>query len=1277
MKKLQKYIVDEAFTPEAVGRQSTAAKGMCMWCHAMDVYSRVAKEVGPKKAKLEQLNAELKAANDKLAGKKAELQAVLDKVAELQRVCDETMAEKQRLQNESDQTAERLVNAEKLTSGLASEGVRWKENIVHLTAELECLIGDTFLSCAAISYYGPFPGTFRDELVTLWQDKANETQIPCSEKYTLVYNMGDPVQIREWQNFGLPTDSVSTNSAVLVDKGKRWPLMIDPQGQANKWLKNMEEKVGMEATKMTDINLLRSLENCIRVGKPLLIEDIGETLEPALEPVLQKATFKEGNRVLIRLGDTNVDYDENFKLYLTTKMPNPHYLPEVCIKVTIVNFTVTMVGLEDQLLGDIVKKERPDVEERKVKLMLSMAADQKKLAEIEADILKRLSESTGNILDNTELIDTLATSKTTSSVIKERVQEAEKTEIEINETRNGYRRSARRGSIIYFVIADLAQVDPMYQYSLEYYQELFGVCVDGSEKSDDLETRLDNLIAYATSKIYENICRGLFERDKILFSSLVCFSILRDAGDINSGEFNLLTRGAGAVDREQQPDNPKPGQISDQIWDMICKAETDVVANAGEDDESYPFMGIAKSLTEDWDGWHGWMASDDPINEPLPAPFCDTLNKFMKLLLIKAFRDEMVKFALIDFVSTMMGKEMVQSPAASMADIYADIHNGKPCIFILSKGADPTGMLVRFAKEMGYGDRLHPVSLGQGQGPYAEQLIENGCKTGDWVLLQNCMLAKSWMERLEEVCFGLQKNADENHPDFRLYLTSKPAAYFPVSVLQNGIKMTNEPPQGIRNNTTRATTSLIKEEYWESCTKPREWKKLLCGLAFFHANIQERRKFGPLGWNILYAFDESDLETSVAILRRFLDEQDVIPWDALRYVTGHINYGGRVTDDQDRRCLMTILGKHLNENILNDDYKFSESGTYYAPLPGKLSELLGYYDSLPRADNPEVFGMHSNADVTYNRNVSTELMHTILMLQPRDAGGGGGMSADEIVLELCANMAEQVPALLNEDDAGDTTFVVQENGLLPSLAIVLQQEMIKFNRLLNLMNSSLVDMKKAINGFIVMSSDLDAMYTSCMNNQLPGIWNKVSFATLKTLASWLKDVIFRIDFLRTWLHEGQPKAFALPVFFFPQGFMTGALQTYARKYQQAIDTLNFKFHIHDGWAADVKESPEDGIICYGLYMEGARWDREKRLMAGSIPGEMYEELPPIHFEPAVRHKPAEADYQCPLYKTSERKGVLSTTGMSTNYVVSVEFPTDKDPGAWVMSGVACLCNLTD
>ena len=178
------------------------------------------------------------------------------------------------------------------------------------------------------------------------------------------------------------------------------------------------------------------------------------------------------------------------------------------------------------------------------------------------------------------------------------------------------------------------------------------------------------------------------------------------------------------------------------------------------------------------------------------------------------------------------------------------------------------------------------------------------------------------------------ENRESNHKDFRLFLTSSPAPYFPVAVLQNGVKMTNEPPKGIRANLLRSYQNLVKPEDFDTCAKSDAFKRILSALCFFHGNILERRKFGPLGWNIRYAFDESDLETSINVMRRFLDEQESIPWDALRFITGHINYGGRVTDDWDRRCIVTILSIYFNEAIMvqeNGEYKphsFSRSGLY-------------------------------------------------------------------------------------------------------------------------------------------------------------------------------------------------------------------------------------------------------------------------------------------------------------------------------------------------------------
>jgi dynein heavy chain len=164
-------------------------------------------------------------------------------------------------------------------------------------------------------------------------------------------------------------------------------------------------------TRHTDPNFLRTLENCVRIGSPVLMEDIGETLDPSLETILQKQVFKQGGRSLIRIGDSDVDYDPNFKFYMTTKIPNPHYMPEVCIKVTIINFTVTRKGLEDQLLGDLVRHEAHELEEAKDKLVVSISNDKKQLKELEDKILKLLKESEGNILDDEQLINTLNNSK--------------------------------------------------------------------------------------------------------------------------------------------------------------------------------------------------------------------------------------------------------------------------------------------------------------------------------------------------------------------------------------------------------------------------------------------------------------------------------------------------------------------------------------------------------------------------------------------------------------------------------------------------------------------------------------------------------------------------------------------------------------------------------------------------------------------------------------------------------------------------------------------------
>ncbi|KAJ7549736.1 hypothetical protein O6H91_07G065700 [Diphasiastrum complanatum] len=1269
-KKLAKYIEDPSFLPEIVQKQSNAATSLCMWVRAMDVYARVVKEVGPKKETLRKAEDALREATATLASKQARLAEVEAQVELLKKNLQATEADQANFQQQALVTENRLLRAGKLTAALADEAVRWREQADSICTLRERLVGDVFLCAACISYYGAFSGPYRQNLVKTWVARCQEEGIPVSEIFSLRAILSTPVEVREWSIWGLPIDNVSVDNGILVTRGKRWPLMIDPQGQANNWIKAMEAKNGIRVIRLSDANLLRTLESSIRIGNPVLLEDIGDNLDPSLEPILQKQVFEKKGRLLIRLGDTDVEYDPNFKLYMTTKMSNPHYMPDICIKVTLVNFTVTMKGLEDQLLGDVVRKERADLEEQNDRLVVSISSDKKQLKDLEDKILKLLKESEGNILDDEVLINTLNNSKLTSGVIQGRVKQAEITEKEITAAREQYRVVANRGSILYFVISDLALIDSMYQYSLTFFSHLFNRCIELSEKSEDLQVRLSILVSFINEFLYSNVSRGLFEEHKVTFSFLMCTSILRHSGEIREAEWNMFLRGAaGMIAPECKLPNPAPDWISEQVWHNLC---------AIEEISDSSFKGFTNDIIQNVSKWKVFFKTSEPHNSPLPSVWDSVVDSFQRLLLMKIIREEKLVFAIEMYIKEKLGKKFIGTSPLQLEEVFKDSSSTTPVIFILSSGADPTGILQKFGEKVDRkpGERLHMISLGQGQGPIAEMLVSKSRKTGDWVCLQNCHLARSWMPTMERLIERLIPESADIHPEFRLWLTSLPSKEFPVPVLQNGIKITNEPPKGVRANLLQSYAN-ITEDYLESCTKRVPWKKLVFSLAFFHAVIQERRKFGPLGWNVKYDFNSSDLECATQTLHMFLEEQEEIPWPALLYVTGEITYGGRVTDDLDRRCLMSTLRRYYNPSVLLDSYSFTPSKTYNSPPVGMYTTYVEIINSLPTTEGPDVFGMHENANLTFQLQETSKIINTILSVQPRATNAGGGKRSDQIVAELALSIQEHLPTPLKLSEESPA-LALGPDGQIGSLGVVLTQETERFNKLLNVITFTLAELQRAIKGLVIMSSELESMFNNFLNNQVPSLWSSVAYPSLKPLSAWILDFHKRMDFMRTWIKDGEPKCFWLPGFFFPQGFMTGALQTHARKYQIPIDTLNFGFEVtHTEDAVDVQNAPEDGIYVSGLFLDGARWDHNQHCLAQALPGEMHSRLPVVHFIPIVNYKPPSDEYQCPLYKTHVRAGVLTTTGASSNYIlnVSLKVNPETNPDFWVLQGIALLCQL--
>ncbi len=368
------------------------------------------------------------------------------------------------------------------------------------------------------------------------------------------------------------------------------------------------------------------------------------------------------------------------------------------------------------------------------------------------------------------------------------------------------------------------------------------------------------------------------------------------------------------------------------------------------------------------------------------------------MLVLRVFRTDKVVEAVQRYVADLLGPQFIQPPSFDMGAAYADSDQCSPLLFVLSQGVDPSKDIFKFAETKGFGN-LENISLGQGQGPIAEQAIREvplGCRTrassldahpgsgsqaidkGSWVLLQNCHVAVSWLPTLERIVDELRP--ETTNPAFRLWLTSMPSDQFPVSILQNGIKMTNEPPKGLKANLLQTYRAMDAKEFDEKLgSRPDTLRKLIYGLSFFHALVLERRKFGPLGWNIRYEFTESDMRISKQQLQLFLEMFPTeVPFKALRFLVrarlavwlvadahanaprppraqvGQLNYGGRVTDDWDRRTLSNLLDTFLCPAVLEDGYTFHNAA--YGTLPnGSLhKDYLKLVGDLPINDDPAV-----------------------------------------------------------------------------------------------------------------------------------------------------------------------------------------------------------------------------------------------------------------------------------------------------------------------------------
>uniref|UniRef100_A0A673MQT0 Dynein axonemal heavy chain 11 n=1 Tax=Sinocyclocheilus rhinocerous TaxID=307959 RepID=A0A673MQT0_9TELE len=417
----EEYLSDPEFNPEFVRLKSSAAAGLSAWVINIIRFHEVFCEVEVKRMCLAQANADLAEAAEKLEiirKKLAELDGSLDT---LKAAFEKATSEKLRCQDEVNHTNTTIQLANRLVKGLESENVRWAHTVAQYREQESTLCGDVLLTAAFISYAGSFSKRYRHELLhNLWMPylRAQKVPIPMTEGLDPISMLTDGATIAQWNNEGLPGDKISTQNATILTNCERWPLLIDPQLQGIKWLKSRYGN-SLKVINLSQKGYVDVIEQAGLSGEPVLIENLEETIEPVIDPLLGRHTIKKGR--CIKVGDKECYFHPDFRLILHTKLASPHYKPEIQAQTTLINFTVTRDGLEDQLLAEVVNLERPDLEHLKSELTKQQNTFKIELKQLEDELLTRLFAAESNFLGDNVLVEKLESTKHTAAEIEMKV----------------------------------------------------------------------------------------------------------------------------------------------------------------------------------------------------------------------------------------------------------------------------------------------------------------------------------------------------------------------------------------------------------------------------------------------------------------------------------------------------------------------------------------------------------------------------------------------------------------------------------------------------------------------------------------------------------------------------------------------------------------------------------------------------------------------------------------------------------------------------------------
>ena len=1269
---IHKEITENEWSIDKIKNAFFEAGLLAEWIESTIACANINNQMEPLKKEIAGLNAQ----KDKVVAEYDEIakeKEILEKnIEQLKINYDESLAESNNIKQEIEQVQSKVERSEKLLINLSSEKERWSKQMEEFKININNLLGDTYLSSSFLAYIGFYDAFYRKYLKDKARQIVKQNEIISTNDFDEVEWLTKANDKANWQNCKLPNDNICLENATILQRFNRYPLIIDPAGQATEFIKTFYFSKNLKSSTFTDSNFLKLLENALRFGYPILVQDV-EKIDPIMNSLLNKEIHKQSGRNLIRIGDQEIDFSMTFNMFMITRDSSCHFTPDLCSRVTFLNFTITQSSLQNQILDIVLKNERPEVNNKKEELIKAQREYKLQLRQLEEDLLTALN-SEGNLLENNEVMTRLEDIKKKSFEISEEVSKSEDIMRELESTMNEYAPLANKASRIFFALDSLEIIHYLYRYSLSFFMDILNYVINSKEMQEVPKNMYANrqikIIQLLFKEIYHRVGYSLLNKDKALLAMRLAQINL---GDKFKNEINLLLKINSNIMNDAS-------DISSDI--LGGKLTLNQKKQLSELNKSEPFTGLVSEITSNSEAWNNFY-NDAFAENCIPVEFLNKhkesisnekdqkiFDAITKSILLLVFRPDRMLNSIQSFLKEVFNEELVNIPELDLVKVIKDETNCKmPILFCSAPGFDASTKIESLARQLN--KKFLSIAIGSSEGfELVEKNWASKIKSGEWLVLKNVHLAPNWLNEIEKRLY-----ANEPNPNFRLFLTMEFNPKIPANVLRISRKFVFELPSGIKHSLIRSYANVLTPAKSEKT--PHERCRLHFLLAWFHAVIGERLRYVPIGWSKFNEFNESDQRCALEAIDEWIniyakDRVNIspkqIPWDAIRTIIHQSMYGGKIDNEYDMKILESLVNLYFNEKTYDFNYPLfktsSENQDNVLKIPDKTNNagFIEWINALPNVESPEWSGLPNNAEKLVRETASNRFiteMNKIQGIEDEGVGSGDGkgkstqaswlVSVQEKSNKLLKVLPLQVKPLVgNKQSNNDPIY----RFLLREVAVA--------SKLLNKVRDDLDQLILMSKGESKSTNELRDIAKNIFNDSVPKVWQIYSTLELN-ITEWILDLKNRINQLNkiTQAKDYGRSGLWLGGLIFPEAYLTATRQSVAQELKVSLDELMLSVEL----VKNITSVDNTCFVLKGLCIEGAEWnyDQNKLIMTDSL----FSQLPPFLLKWSVKKNANLSNiFPIPVYLNTMRKNLLFSVFIKNESVLS-----DSD---WYQRGIALI-----